>query len=213
MNSSSLLVSLCIIFATHVSWLPPHYAFVFSFAPRIFPRTTHRSLAIADSYSTTLFTALAATNEDNGTNADTEADKINELGLKERKIYTLLEELFESNLPFRIVVVGNGAILETTSKLGPTFKMGQSAKSGANIVTFASEDQSFEFHVIIAQITSVALIDKPSPVKVGSTMRLMRFLDSDGGSICSLIVAEESDTAKEWYQTMTKKYGSGFNFE
>mmetsp|Transcript_59038 Transcript_59038/g.66078 ORF Transcript_59038/g.66078 Transcript_59038/m.66078 type:complete len:112 (-) Transcript_59038:49-384(-) len=111
-------------------------------------------------------------------------------------------------------MVGNGAILETTSKLGPTFKMGQSAKSGAYIVTFASEDQSFEFHVILAQIASVALIDKPSPVKAGtSTMRLMRLLDGDGGSICSLIVAEESDTAKEWYQTMTKKYGSGCNFE
>lgn len=209
--TSSSLVSLYIIFATHLSLLPPQYLLAFSYAPRILPRT-HRSLAIADSYSTS-FTAIAAANEDNGNNADTDADKIAELRLKERKIYTLLEELFESNLPFRIVVVGNGAILETTSKMGPTFKIGQSAKSGANIVTFASKDQSFEFHVIIAKITSVALIEKPSPVKEGSTMRLMRFLDGDGGSICSLILAEESDTAKEWYQTMTKKYGSEFNFE
>ena len=220
MNSSSF-VSFCLLLATYLSLLPPPQdaLFVFSLAPRILPRTHRRSMAmIADSYSTTVLTALAATaaaNEDYDKNtADPAADKIrNELTLKEQKIYTLSEELYESTLPFRVVVVGNGAILESTSKLGPIFKIGQSPKSGANIVTFASEDQSFEFHVILAQIASVAFIDKPSPVKEGNTMRLLRLLNGDGGSICSLIVAEESDTANEWYETMTQKYGSGFHFE
>ena len=34
------------------------------------------------------------------------------------KAQEILDEFHASNLPFRIVVIGNGAILETTSKLG-----------------------------------------------------------------------------------------------
>lgn len=34
------------------------------------------------------------------------------------KAQGILDEFHASNLPFRIVVIGNGAILETTSKLG-----------------------------------------------------------------------------------------------
>ncbi len=36
----------------------------------------------------------------------------------ESKAQGILDEFHASNLPFRIVVIGNGAILETTSKLG-----------------------------------------------------------------------------------------------
>ena len=42
----------------------------------------------------------------------TEADSENE------RAQEILDEFHASNLPFRIVVIGNGAILETTSKLG-----------------------------------------------------------------------------------------------
>jgi hypothetical protein len=34
------------------------------------------------------------------------------------KAQAILDDFHASNLPFRIVVIGNGAILETTSKLG-----------------------------------------------------------------------------------------------
>ena len=60
---------------------------------------------------------------------------------------SILDLFHTSNYPFRIVVIGNGAILETTSKLGPTSKSSISPKSGERLLTFASEDQSFEFHV------------------------------------------------------------------
>lgn len=46
----------------------------------------------------------------------TEADSENERAVS--KAQEILDEFHASNLPFRIVVIGNGAILETTSKLG-----------------------------------------------------------------------------------------------
>jgi hypothetical protein len=46
----------------------------------------------------------------------TEADSENESVVS--KAQEILDEFHASNLPFRIVVIGNGAILETTSKLG-----------------------------------------------------------------------------------------------
>lgn len=49
----------------------------------------------------------------------TEADSENERAVP--KAQEILDEFHTSNLPFRIVVIGNGAILETTSKLGRKF--------------------------------------------------------------------------------------------
>jgi hypothetical protein len=135
-----------------------------------------------------------------------------ELTPQENHVYELLKEISDSKLPFRIVVVGNGAILESTNTLGPTFKLGKSPKSGASIVTFASEDQSFEFHLMPAQIASAVLIEKPSPTKEGKTMRLMRFRNGEGGSICSLILADDSTEAAGWYQSMAAKHGSEVEF-
>ena len=131
---------------------------------------------------------------------------------QETKVYQLLKELSDSNLSFRIVVVGNGAILESTNPLGPKFKLGESPKTGASIVTFASEDQSFEFHLMPAQIASAALVEKSSPAKEGRTLRLLRFLNGEGGSICSLILADDSSSAKTWYESMAAKYGSSVDF-
>jgi len=96
---------------------------------------------------------------------------------------SILEEFHRSNLSFRIVVIGNGAILETTSKLGPTSKSSISPKSGERLLTFANEDASFEFHV--------------------------KFLSEDGTPICSLILAENSDAneAEEWFDGLLVKHG------
>ena len=135
-----------------------------------------------------------------------------ELTPQESGVYDLLKDISDSNLSFRIVVIGNGAILESTNRLGPIFKLGKSPKSGASIATFASKDQSFEFHLMPAQIASAFLVEKDSPAKEGKTLRLLRFLNSEGGSICSLILADDSDSAKIWYESMTTKYGSQVKF-
>lgn len=125
----------------------------------------------------------------------------------EQKVYGLLEDIHQSKLTFRIVVIGNGAILESTNELGPVMKLSQSPKSGANLVTFASEDQSFEFHLMTAQISKVGMVEKENPAS-GRTMRIMRFLDDTGKPICSLILSDDSTEAKEWYQSTIEKHGS-----
>jgi hypothetical protein len=38
-------------------------------------------------------------------------------------------------------------------------------------------------------------------------MRILRLLNDVGKPICSLIVADDSPKAAEWYQDMTIKYG------
>ena len=128
------------------------------------------------------------------------------LSPSEAKVYSLLEKLSDSGFQFRIVVVGNGAILESTNLLGPNMKLGQSPASGANLVTFASNDSSFEFHLMIGQISQVAMVEKESPVVSGRIMRIIRFLNVDGKSICSLILADDSGAS--WYQGILSEYGS-----
>jgi hypothetical protein len=128
-----------------------------------------------------------------------------ELTEPEQRVYGLLEELHASELAFRIVVVGNGAILESTSTLGPKMKLSQSPASGANLVTFASEDSSFEFHIQTAAVSKVALVEKEGPSR---TMRILRFINDTGKPICSLILSEDSEAAAEWYKSISSKYGS-----
>jgi len=123
---------------------------------------------------------------------------------KEEQVYGFLQDLYESKVSFRIVVVGNGAILESTNTLGPHMALSQSPKSGANLVTFASEDKSFELHLQTAQVAKVALVERPVPNR---TMRILRLLKEGGESICSLIVSEDSDVTAEWFSTMKAKYG------
>lgn len=128
------------------------------------------------------------------------------LSESEQKVYVLLEELHNSELDFRVVVVGNGAILETTAALGPKFKISESPSTpGQHLVTFAAEDASFEFHVKIGEVSKVAMVEKVvSDVK---TLRILRMVNEAGKSICSLILADQSDKAAEWYQSMMEKYG------
>jgi hypothetical protein len=74
------------------------------------------------------------------------------------------------------------------------------------LVTFASEDSSFEFHLMIAQVSKVALVAREG--SAGRIMRVMRFLNETGKPICSLILGDNSEAACEWYQAMTEKYGT-----
>eukprot|EP00584_Thalassiosira_punctigera_P005564 CAMPEP_0172527514 /NCGR_PEP_ID=MMETSP1067-20121228/2181_1 /TAXON_ID=265564 ORGANISM="Thalassiosira punctigera, Strain Tpunct2005C2" /NCGR_SAMPLE_ID=MMETSP1067 /ASSEMBLY_ACC=CAM_ASM_000444 /LENGTH=194 /DNA_ID=CAMNT_0013311263 /DNA_START=9 /DNA_END=593 /DNA_ORIENTATION=+ len=112
---------------------------------------------------------------------------------------SILDEFHQSELPFRIVVIGNGAILETTSKLGPTSKSSISPKSGERLLTFASEDQSFEFHVKVEQVCKVAFVT--------TKRRVARFLSENGTPICSLILGDRSDEAEGWFDGLVEKHG------
>jgi hypothetical protein len=123
----------------------------------------------------------------------------------EEKVYGLLEEIHASKLDFRVVVVGNGAILETTAKLGPNFMLNKSPNSGANLVTFASEDKSFEFHLMTAQVSKIVFTENQGPT--GRTMRILRFINDVGKPICSLILADDNEEVAEWYKGMASKYG------
>jgi len=112
---------------------------------------------------------------------------------------SILDEFHQSNLLFRIVVIGNGAILETTSKLGPTSKSSISPKSGERLLTFASDDQSFEFHVKVEQVCKIAF--------VSNKRRVARFLSENGTPICSLILVDSSNEAEAWFDGLVEKHG------
>ena len=109
-------------------------------------------------------------------------------------------------------VIGNGGILETTSKLGPHFATATSPETGEDIVTFASENKSFEFHVKTQQISKVSF----SKVEKGDkTLRICRFVNQQGGPLSSLILqsGEEHGIDSElWFDKMILEYGTEILF-
>ena len=136
----------------------------------------------------------------------TTADRrMGELTSSEQKVFDLLQTLHDSAHSFRIVVVGNGAILETTSVLGPALSVSQSPKTGENLMTLASEDKSFEFHLQLADVSQIALLEKETPMK---TMRIIRVLGTEGQSMCSLILADQSDSAIQWFHGLVEEHGA-----
>ena len=180
---------------------------------------------LSNEFGTTPSSTSALEASSSEVEVDTDTSSSDKLTVKEKNVYTMLKELSNSNLLFRIVVVGNGAILESTNLLG-SMKLNQSPVSGANIVTFASSNsQSFEFHLMIGQIDKVAFIEKDSPINKGKTMRIIRFINDESGNkaICSLILAtsaatadgvdDDDDTiANDWFKIMISKYGSEHTF-
>jgi len=123
----------------------------------------------------------------------------------------ILYDLHSSGFPFRVVVVGNGAILESTQVLAPVMKSSISPKSGEKLTTFASSDSSFEFHIKPDSVKQVKFVEIPKPVLVDGAeqekiLRICRFLNNEGGSICSLILADSSVDAGNWFSDMKKKY-------
>lgn len=73
------------------------------------------------------------------------------------------------------------------------------------MVTFASEDQSFEFHVQLSKVCSFALVERETPKK---TMCILRMMNSDKQSMASLILTDTSDAARAWFQKLIEKHGS-----
>lgn len=132
------------------------------------------------------------------------ATTFQDLSEPEQRVYSLVESLHKSGHVFRIVVMGNGAILETTSKLGPVMKLNTSPKTGKALLTLASKDQSFEFHLSPSDTAKVVLTERDTGEQV---MRVIRFLNSDGAPMCSLILGEDSPEAAKWYSELQNKYG------
>lgn len=137
--------------------------------------------------------------------AEPSPSRMGELSSPEQKVFDILQDFHRSPYAFRVVVVGNGAILETTSRLGPVFKVSQQPTTGSNLLTMANDDQSFEFHVRLNQVSKIVLTTRETPLK---TLRIARFLNSQGDSICSLILADASDEAIQWYRQLQETYGS-----
>ena len=151
-----------------------------------------------------------------------EEEGVNDLIPREQRVVDFIEELSASDLPFRIVVVGNEgqAILESTQQLGPNLKVSKSPQPPhPKLLTLSSSDQSFEYHVRIGQISTIAILEKPRPGGGDSNnlMRLIRFLNGEGKSITSFIAApstdsqEEQDLSEQLFRRLINKYGNELN--
>lgn len=128
-----------------------------------------------------------------------------DLSQPEQKVYSLVKALHSSKYDFRIVVIGNGAILETTSPLGPTLNLNVSPATDTPLLTCASSNQSFEFHLKLSEVSKVALTEKEAANK--KQMRVVRFLNNEGAPMCSLILRDESEQAVEWYRKLQEEFG------
>jgi hypothetical protein len=73
------------------------------------------------------------------------------------------------------------------------------------MLTMASADQAFEFHVQLEQVSKVVLIEKETPAK---TLRIIRLLNDLGESMSSLILADSSDEAITWYHDLVENRGN-----
>ena len=106
-------------------------------------------------------------------------------------------------------MVGNGAILESTNILGPHKNTIISPKTGEKLVTLASEDKTFEFHLKPDQVSKISFIERPKPIQNGEDeiLRICRLINREDVSICSLIMCDSSPNAASWFKDMSEKYG------
>jgi putative heme iron utilization protein len=83
-----------------------------------------------------------------------------------------------------------------------------SPKTGGKLVTLASDDQSFEFHVKVDEVSKIVFVETAKPSDDGEkVLRICRFMNKEGGSICSLILNEAGEEAVQWFGGMQKRYG------
>lgn len=142
--------------------------------------------------------------------------RMGELTPPETKVYELLHDIHSSGHAFRVVVIGKGAILEFTTPaatgLGPKLSISQSPSSGANLLTLAADDASWEYHVQLSQVSKIVLVEKKTPSK---TLRIVRLLNAEGESMSSLILVVPETEEKEgrgdaiqWFHNLVERYGS-----
>ena len=159
----------------------------------------------------------AGDNEDDKNNKNNNNSGLT-LTASEQGVYDCLQKLHESGYTFRIIVVGNqqGAILETTATLGPAFKLNTSPKTGNMLLTMATVDQSFEFHVTLAQVKQLQLVERPVPAKPDGTpasaIRVLRFLNPSDEAVCTLLLSDKSDDAVSFFGTLMETYGPNHVF-
>ena len=99
--------------------------------------------------------------------------------------------------------------MESTNILGPHKKTSTSPKTGEKLVTLASEDKSFEFHLKPDQVSKIGFVERAKPVENGveEVLRICRLVNNEGASICSLIMTESSPDTANWFKEMISKYG------
>ncbi len=86
-------------------------------------------------------------------------------------------------------------------------KSSTSPKTGDRLVTLASEDQSFEFHVKVDQVENIVFAESKRPIEGGEKiLRICRFMNNEGGSICSLILNDSGDEAIQWFDRMKEQF-------
>jgi len=73
------------------------------------------------------------------------------------------------------------------------------------MLTFASEDQSFEYHLPLSDVMKIVLVEKETPAK---TLRIIRLLNAEGESMSSLILDDTTDAATKWYHSLVEKHGN-----
>lgn len=88
-------------------------------------------------------------------------------------------------------------------------KSSVSPKTGEKLLTFASDDASFEFHVKVDQICKITFVSTERTLPDGNTkvMRVSRFLNEKGDPMCSLILADSSEDAVKWFDKMAEMNG------
>jgi hypothetical protein len=121
----------------------------------------------------------------------------------------IVKDLHSSGFSFRIIVLANGSILETTVALsGTTISKSISPKTGEPITTIASTDKSFELHLKTNQISRVTF-NKVQRGENGKVMRVCRLMDRDGSLSTSLILQAEmgEDHPRRWFDEMINQYG------
>ena len=77
------------------------------------------------------------------------------------------------------------------------------------MLTFSSDDASFEFHVKVDQICKITFVSTERTLPDGNTkvMRVSRFLNEKGDPMCSLILADSSEDAVKWFDKMAEMNG------
>lgn len=78
-------------------------------------------------------------------------------------------------------------------------KLSTSPKTGDRLITFASSNNDFEFHVYVDKITNISFVER-------NELKICRLLNGEGKSACSLILKDASDDALKWFHATKIKF-------
>ena len=115
-----------------------------------------------------------------------------------------------------VINIGSRLIISLRSLISLTYlvftaksKSSVSPKTGEKLLTFASDDASFEFHVKVDQVCKITFVSTERTLPDGNTkvMRVSRFLNEKGEPMCSLILADSSEDAAKWFDKMAEMNG------